>query len=109
VNADAIKALRKDLGLTQRELAEALSLDVALVREWESGEQFATKAHCEAMEALRVHPPPKRSKRARTPMQSLADPEFWRLCRKLLAHPALRAACEKLASEYEDPLDNERP
>ncbi len=108
MNADAIQSLRKSLGLSQRELAEALAIEVAIVRDWESGEQFATKAHCEAMEKLREHPPPKRSRKAKTPMQSLADPEFWRLTRKLLAHAPLRAACEKLAAEYEDPLDNER-
>jgi transcriptional regulator with XRE-family HTH domain len=107
VNSDAIKSLRKDLGLTQRDLAEALRVDVALVRDWESGEQFATKAHCDAMEKLRESPPPKRPKKATTPMQTLADPAFWALQRKLLAHPALRAACEKLAAEHPDPLDND--
>jgi transcriptional regulator with XRE-family HTH domain len=108
VNADAIKALRKDLGITQRELADALGLEVSLVRDWESGEQFATKAHCDAMQHLRESPPPKRAKKSATPTQTLADPKFWELHRKLLAHGALRAACEKLAAEYEDPLDKER-
>lgn len=108
MNADAIKALRKELSLTQRELADALSLEVATVRDWESGEQFATKAHCEAMESLRSNPPPKKSKKSKSPMQTLADPALWTLVRKLLAHGALRSACEKLATEYEDPLDNER-
>lgn len=108
MNADDIKALRKDLGWTQRDLAEALSLEVSLVREWETAEQFATKAHCDAMQKLRENPPPKRSKKAKTPMQSLADPGLWTLVRKLLTHGALRAACEKLAAEYDDPLDNER-
>jgi len=108
VNADDIKALRKELGLTQRDLAEALGLEVSLVREWETAEQFATKANCEAMEKLRTNPPPKKSKKAKTPMQSLADPALWALIRKLIAHPQLRAQCEKLAAEHKDPLDNER-
>lgn len=108
MNADDIKALRKELGLTQRDLAEALELEVALVRDWESAEQFATKAHCDAMEKLRSNPPPKKSKKSKTPMQSLADPALWTLLRKLLAHGQLRAACEKLAADYDDPLDNER-
>lgn len=108
MNADDIKALRKELGLTQRDLADAMKLDVATVRDWETGEQFATKAHCEEMEAFRKSPPPKKSKKARTPMQSLADPALWTLMRKLLAHGALRAQCEKLAADYDDPLDNER-
>lgn len=108
MNADDIKALRKELGLTQRDLADALKLEVSIVRDWESGEQFATKAHCDEMEAFRKSPPPKKSKKARTPMQSLADPALWTLVRKLLAHGALRAACEKLAADYDDPLDNEQ-
>lgn len=107
MNADAIQSLRKSLGLSQRELAEALAVDVSLVRDWESGEQFATKAHCEAMEKFREHPPPKRARKAKTPMQTLGDPDFWRLARKLLANPPLRAACEKLAAEYDDPLDKD--
>jgi transcriptional regulator with XRE-family HTH domain len=109
VNADDIKALRKELGLTQRALAEALGLEVSLVREWETGERFATKAHCEAMEKLRANPPPKKSKHAKTPMQALADPALWALIRKLITYPQLRAQCETLAAAHEDPLDNEPP
>lgn len=104
MTADDIKALRKELGITQRALAEALKLDVAEVRAWEAVESFPTKAHCEAMERLRANPPPKPVKGA-SPMQLLADPKFMLLVRKLMAHPKLRAEVEKLAAEHPDPLD----
>lgn len=104
MTADDIKALRKELGVTQRALAEALRLDVSEVRAWEASEAFATKAHCEAMARLRASPPPKPAK-APTPMQLLGDPGFFLLVRKLLAHPKLRADVEKLAAEHPDPLD----
>ena len=104
MTAEDIKALRKELGITQRSLAEALKVDVAEVRAWEASEAFATKAHCEAMEKLRTNPPPKPTKNA-SPLQLLADPKFMLLVRKLLAHPKLRAEAEKLAAEHPDPLD----
>jgi len=104
MTADDIKALRKELGINQRAMAEALDLDVALVRSWEMGDAFPTKAHCVAMEKLRANPPPKPSKNP-SPMQLLADPGFMLLVRKLLAHPKLRAETEKLAAAHPDPLD----
>lgn len=107
MTADDIKALRKSTGLGQRDLADALGVDVALVREWEKGERFPTKAHCERMEAVRAKPPPRKGpgKRPRTAIELLADPAFFALLRKLLAHGALRAECEKLAEGYADPLE----
>ena len=104
MTAEDIKALRKELGITQRTMAEALKVDVAEVRAWEASEAFATKAHCEAMAKLRTNPPPKPTKNA-SPLQLLADPKFMLLVRKLLAHPRLRAETEKLAAEHPDPLD----
>ena len=104
MTADDIKALRKELGITQRALAEALKIDVAEVRGWEASEGFATKAHCEAMARLRTNPPPKPTKNA-SPLQLLADPKFLLLLRKLLAHPKLRADAEKLAADHPDPLE----
>jgi len=37
------------------------------------------------------------------PMRALADPELWRLIRKLAVHPELRQAVATLASDYDDP------
>lgn len=106
MSPDDIKALRKALTLSQRELAEALEVEVELVRQWEREEAFATKAHCAAMEKLRANPPPKKKGRAPTPMQLLADPGFMLLLRKLLTHAKLRAEAERAAAEYPDPLDD---
>ncbi len=105
MSPEEIRTLRKDLGLSQRQLAEALKLDVDLVRAWEKEDQFPTKAHCEAMARLRESPPPKVSKSNPAPMQVLADPRFFTLVRKLVAHPKLRAEAEKLAAEYADPAE----
>ena len=105
MSPDEIRSLRKDLNLTQRQLAEALKLDVDAVRAWEKEESFATKAHCEAMERLRANPPPRVPKGSVSPMQVLGDPKFFGLVRKLLTHAKLRAEAEKLAAEYPDPLD----
>jgi hypothetical protein len=51
---------------------------------------------------------PRKRKRpaAASPMAALADAETWRLFRKLLAHPDLRAAALELASRYTDPADD---
>lgn len=102
---DEIKAVRKATALSQKELAEALEVDVAVVRDWEKGERFPTRAHCDAMEALRKNPPPKKKGKTATPMQLLADPAFFALVRKLLAHGALRAEVARLAEAYADPLE----
>lgn len=109
---DDIKALRKATALTQRDLADALAVDVSLVRDWEKGDKFPTKAHCDAMEAVRAKPPVSSAKKGkgaekkpRTPMQLLADPELFALVRKLLAHAPLREAVYELAGKYQDPLD----
>ena len=105
MSPDEIKAVRKALGVTQRDLAELMELEVALVRDWEKGDRFPTKAHCDKMEALRKDPPPRKKGRARSPMELLADAGFYTVLRKLLAHAELRAEVEKLAVKYADPLD----
>ncbi|MEI8254725.1 MAG: helix-turn-helix domain-containing protein [Deltaproteobacteria bacterium] len=104
MSPDEIKALRRATGLSQKELASALSVEIALVREWEKGDHFPTRGHCEAMEALRANPPPRKKKSAdRSPMELLGDPGFFTLVRKLLTHAPLRVAVEALAEDYADP------
>ena len=105
MKADDIRTLRKELGLTQRQLAEALKIEVEVVREWEREEHFPTRAHCDAMAAFRKNPPVKAPAGAASPMQVLADPKFYALLRKLLQHGKLRAEVEKLAATYLDPLE----
>ncbi len=66
------------------------------------------------MEELRAKGPSavprKRRKGApASPLHALADPELWRLVRKLLAHPELRSAAQKLAESYLDPADDATP
>lgn len=112
MSPDEIKALRKELGCSARELANALGLEQQAVLAWEREELFPTKRNCDAMEALRAKGPsaiPKKPRKkgvSMTPMQALADPEVWRLVRKLLAHAELRAAVEKMAETYDDPADD---
>lgn len=111
MSPEDIKALRQELGCTARELASALGLEQQTVLAWERGELFPTKRYCEAMEALRAKGPgaiPKKTKRkAVTPMAALADPEVWRIVRKVIAHAELRAAVAKMAEGYADPADGE--
>lgn len=109
MSPEDIKALRKELSCTARELATALGTDQQTVLTWERGELFPTKRYCDAMEELRRKGPggiPRKPKRkGATPMQALADPALWKLVRKLLAHPELRSGAEALAESYGDPAD----
>lgn len=108
---DEIKALRKELSCTARELAGALGIEQETVLAWERGELFPTKRYVDAMEKLRRAGPsaiprkPKKSAAPATPWKALADPAVWRLVRKLLAHAPLRARVEDLAAGYDDPAE----
>jgi hypothetical protein len=71
---------------------------------------FPTRRHVERMQSLATEGPgavPRKGRRraadAATPMQVLAEPELWRLVRKLLQHPELRKRALELAEGYEDP------
>ncbi len=102
---DEIKALRKDLTCTAKELAGALGIEQATVLAWEKGELFPTKAFVDKMAQLRTRGPgaiPKKAKGAE-PMKVLADPALWELVRKLVANKKLRDEVVKLAAPYPDP------
>jgi transcriptional regulator with XRE-family HTH domain len=112
MTGEQIKALRAELGCTARELATALGVGQDDVLAWERGDRFATKRHVDAMAKLRAAGPgavPRKPRKgapvATSPMKGLADPELWRLLRKLLAHTELRAAVDELAASYADPAD----
>jgi len=111
MSPEDVKALRQELGCTARELAAALGVEHTDVIAWERGELFPTKRSCDAMDALRRKGPsavprrPRKKALAATPMAALSDPDLWRLVRKLLAHPELRAAAKELAERYTDPAD----
>lgn len=103
-----IKALRKELGCSAKELAGALEVDQATVLAWERDELFPTKQYVARMSALRTAGPgsvPRKS-RGPTPMKSLADPVLWGLVRKILAHKALRDEVVRLAASYSDPAED---
>ena len=102
---DDLKALRKDLACTAKELAQALGLEQSTVLAWEKGELFPTKAYVDKMAALRAKGPgaiPKKAK-GEAPMKVLADPALWEVVRKLAAHKKLRDEVVKLAASYPDP------
>lgn len=105
-----IKALRQELGCTARELSAALGIEQEAVLAWERGDLFPTKRLVSKMEELRKLGPaavPRQRKKAAgaSPMQALANPELWKLLRKLAAHSELRAAALKLAEAYSDPAE----
>jgi transcriptional regulator with XRE-family HTH domain len=105
-----IKALRQELGCTARELAAALSVTQDTVLAWERGDLFPTKRFVTKMEELRQAGPtavPKQRRGGdRPPLKMLADPELWKLFRKLVAHPELRTAALKLSEGYADPAED---
>ena len=110
MSPEEIKALRNELGCTARDLAAALGIELPMVQAWERAEQFPTKRHCDAMDVLRqkgaaAMPKKRRKGTPATPMQALADPDLWRLVRKLIAHPDLRAEAMNLAAKYADPAE----
>jgi transcriptional regulator with XRE-family HTH domain len=105
VSPDEIKALRKDLSCTAKELAQALGIEQNTVLAWEKGDLFPTKAFVDKMASLRARGPaaiPKKAKGAE-PMKVLADPVLWELMRKLVANKKLRDEVVKLAAAYPDP------
>jgi DNA-binding XRE family transcriptional regulator len=109
MSPDEIKAVRKDLACTAKELALALDLDQATVLAWEKGDLFPTKQYIDKMLALRARGPgsiPRKAKGQTSPMQTMTDPQAWTLFRKLLAHKRLRDEVTKLAEKYPDPAED---
>jgi transcriptional regulator with XRE-family HTH domain len=108
VTPDELKALRKELSCTAKELAGALGIEQSTVLAWEKGELFPTKAFVDKMALLRSKGGssiPKKSKGG-DPIKTLTDPEFWKLVRKLAAHKKLRDEAAKLSESYADPADD---
>ncbi len=102
---DELKALRKELACTAKELANVLGLEQSTVLAWEKGELFPTKPFIDKMEALRAKGPgavPKKAKGG-DPIKQLGDPAFWEIVRKVAAHKKLRDEVAKLAAPYADP------
>ena len=107
---DDIKAVRKQLSCTAKELAGALGIEQSTVLAWEKGDLFPTKAFVDKMAALAAKGPasiPKKAKGA-DPMKVLADPALWELVRKLVANKKLRDEVTKLAAAYPDPAAEEK-
>ena len=108
MSPDDLKALRKHLGCTAKELAGALGIEQSTVLAWEKGDLFPTKAFVDKMAALAAKGPaaiPKKAKGA-DPMKVLADPLLWELVRKLAANKKLRDEVAKLAASYPDPAQD---
>jgi len=111
VTPEDVKALRRELSCTAKELAAALGLDQATVLAWERGELFPTKQYVDRMAELRSKGPsaiPRKAKSAGdvSPIKALADPTLWSLVRKLAAHKKLRDEVAKLAAGYKDPAED---
>jgi transcriptional regulator with XRE-family HTH domain len=107
VSPEELKALRKELACTAKELAAALGLEQVTVLSWEKGELFPTKPFIDKMEQLRAKGPgaiPRKSKGS-DPIKTLTDAAFWELVRKLAAHKKLRDEVAKMAAAYTDPAD----
>jgi transcriptional regulator with XRE-family HTH domain len=110
VSPDEIKALRKELACTAKELAAALGIDQPTVLAWEKAELFPTKVFVDRMAGLRAKGPsaiPRKTRAGGNPIKSLADPSVWELLRKIAAHKKLRDDVAKLAEKYPDPANDE--
>ncbi len=110
MSPEDVKALRKELKCTAKDLARVLGVEADEVFAWESGEHFPTKRYVDKMATLRdqgpdAFPRARRAKGDATEMERLADPELWKLVRKLLAHPPLFRQAQKLAEEFKDPAE----
>ena len=112
MSPEEVKALRKELKCTAKELATALKAEPEDVWAWETGERFPTKRFVVKMQAMKkrgsVEPPKKPSPAAASaadPYERMADPELWSLLRKLVKHEKLLAEVKKLADRYDDPAD----
>jgi predicted transcriptional regulator len=109
VSPDEIKALRKELSCTAKELAATIGVDQKDVLAWEKAELFPTKVFVDKMEALRAKGSgavARKAKGAVDPMKVLADPELWEIVRKLAAHKKLRGEVARLAAPYSDPAED---
>lgn len=109
MSPDELRAARKVLACTAKELAETLGVPPAEVTAWEREESFPTKRWVDKIGALVAQGPSaiarkkKKSPKSLSPMEALADAETWALIRKILTHNELRAECTKLAEGYADP------
>lgn len=65
-----VTALRQTLGVNPLQLAELLGVPTRLVLQWEAGDRFPTKRHCEFMRLLLKNNPAA----DRLDGQNLADP-----------------------------------
>jgi len=109
LSPEEIKALRSALQCSTRELGEAVGVDQKTIIAWEAGNQFPTKKYVDRMLVLKEKGAGAVPKKARgaapPPARVLADPGFWEIVRKLVAHKKLRDEVTKLAETYPDPGD----
>lgn len=99
--------------MTAKELAAALKAEPEDIWAWEAGERFPTKRFVVKMQAMKKRGSVELQKPARrqtstapsNPYPRLADPELWRLLRKLVGHEELFQEVKKLAERYDDPSE----
>lgn len=107
-----IVVLRSTLELNPLQLAERLGVPVRLVLQWESGDRFPTKRHCQLMSQwVKNHPvapqtaaegtpspPPLGARPTSTDSESLADV----VVRQLLSNPDFERRLRALVTDYLD-------
>jgi transcriptional regulator with XRE-family HTH domain len=104
MEAEDIRALRKRLRISMKQLADHLGVESSDVTAWEMGERYPTKKHVDGMKALEASPPPIARERDLF-SGFLSDPRLGRAVRKLLAHPDLQEEFLRLAERWEDPAE----
>ncbi len=110
MEADDIRALRKRLRISMKQLADHLGIESSEVTAWEMGARYPTKKHVDGMKELEASPPPTPSPASSTEEPDLfagflSDPRLAPAVRKLLAHPDLQEEFLRLAERWEDPAE----
>lgn len=105
-----VAALRSRLELNPLQLAERLGVPPRLVLQWESGDRFPTKRHCQMMQGLLVPAPgespaatgdPNTQARPAPPAAPRDNAEFAAVVvQRLLAEPAFERQLRTLVSDY---------
>lgn len=100
-----IKALRKGLHLTARQLARALDVEGDDVVAWEAGERFPTKRLVTKMLNLREagssEQPAAQKAPEPTQASALENPKLWAVVRRLVEDPAFLERVAKAAEGTE--------
>lgn len=95
-----VTSLRAALALNPLQLAEHLGVPARLVLQWEAGDRFPTKKHCEMMRELRRGAGQSSSEARALPPQNSGEVSVTEVVRRLLADPTFARRLHELVADY---------